>query len=278
MLPLSAMAVRAYSPPPSWDPMLMLNVTLNASNQLAIETTSFIAPLTVAPGVYDSTNETYDFTVVSFDPAQPYAVLNDTAYSREMGWYDAVNDDFYTTYATQIGTNYVWIEKTGGSPELNTYTVSEDQTGNPGTPYTPIFGAEGSSTKWLWDGFMDHNANAVALAYLTASNQLFTATYHLYVGDAQGNPVSGFRGTTTTWSWRGPAAAVVPAPVIAWSNSQITVSWAATVTNLTLFSVDSLAETNWIIVTNPPVFARGHATVTLLPSSTQTFFRLQLNL
>lgn len=274
MMPLLTVAVRAYSPPPNWDPMLMLNVTLNASNQLAVETTTYICPLTVAPGAYDATNQTYNLAVVSFDPAQPWTVLNGTAYSRELGWYDSVNDDFYTTYATQISTNYVWIERVSGSPELKIYTVAEAQ--NPTGPYTPIFGTAGSSSKWLWDGFMDHNANAVPLANLNSANQLFTATYHLYVGDVNGRPAPGYGDTTTTWNWRGPALAVVPMPTMAWSNSEIAISWTTTVTNLVLIAADALPGTNWVTVTNPPVFAGGQATVRLQPSSAGKFFRLQL--
>jgi membrane peptidoglycan carboxypeptidase len=272
---LSVVSARAYSKPPSWNPMLMLSVTLNESNQLAVEATAYIAPLTNAPGTYDSTNRTYDLDFVSFDPTQTYAVLNGTAYSRVLGWYDGINDDFYTTYAAQLkGTNYVWIEKIAGSPELKTYAVTE--AGNPNMPYTPIFGTAGSSTKWLWDGFMDHNANAVDLKCLNQSNQLFTATYHLYIGDTNGNTNTNFGDTTTTWSWKGPAVAVVPVPGIAWTNSQLIVSWPPTVTNLTLVSVDSLAETNWIAVTNAPVLLNGKATVILEPASTGKFFRLRL--
>lgn len=47
--------------------------------------------------------------------------------------------------------------------------------------HTLIFGTDGSSTHWRWDGFMDHNVCAVPLTTLTTSNQIFTATYHLYV-------------------------------------------------------------------------------------------------
>ena len=279
VLSLSVASVRAYSPPPEWFPMWMLAVTLNASNQLAVETTAYLAPLTVAPGAYNSTNRTYNLATMSFDPAQPYAVLNGTAYSRLWGWYDDINDDFYATYAPQLhGTNYVWIEKIGGSPELNTYFINEDVTGDPGSPYAPIFGTDGSSTKWRWDGFMDHNANTVDLKYLNRSNQLFTATFHLYIGDANGNTNSNFGDTTTTWRWQGPAVAVVPTLGIAWTNSQIAVSWPQTVTNLTLVSVNSLAKTNWLAVTNTPVLLNGNATVILDPSSAQNLFRLQLNL
>ena len=122
---------------------------------------------------------------------------------------------------------------------------------------------------------MDHNANAVALADLTSANRLFTATYHVYVGDTNGNPVSGYGDTTTTWSWHGPSVAVVPAPAIAWTQSQITISWATTVTNLTLVSADTLAETNWAAVTNQPrhCWRPGHRKAvtlirpTILPSA-----------
>ena len=282
VLPLAvAVSAGAYSPPPGWDPMLMLNVTLNASNQLAVETTPYIIRLTVAPGAYDPTNKTYDLFVVTFDPAQPYAVLNGTAYSRVLGWYDqgttgANGDDFYDTYAAQLNGNYVWIEKTGGSPEMKTYFINEDVTGNPGTPYTPIFGTDGSSTQWLWDGKMDHNAYAVALKYFTTTNQLFTATYHLYVGDAAGNPVPGYGDTTTTWRWQGPAVAVVPTPGIARTNGQIVISWTPTVTNLTLVAADSLTTTNWTAVTNTPFSLNGKTAVTLDTSANQAFFRLQL--
>ncbi len=260
----------------------MLNVTLNASNQLAVETTPYIIRLTVAPGAFDSTNKTYDLSFVTFDPAQPYAVLNGTAYSRVLGWYDqgttgANGDDFYATYAAQLNGNYVWIEKTGGSPELKTYFINEDVTGDPGTPYTPIFGTDGSSPKWRWDGKMDHNAYAVALQYLTTPNQLFTATYHLYIGDAAGNPVAGYGDTTTTWRWQGPAVAVVPTLGIARTNAQVVISWPPTVTNLTLVAADSLTTTNWAAVTNPSFPLNGKTAVILDPAAGQQFFRLRLN-
>ena len=282
VLPLAmAVSVRAYSPAPSWDPMLMLNVTLNASNQLGVETTPYIIRLTVAPGVYDSTNKTYNLAVVTFDPAQPYAVLNGTAYSRVLGWYDqgttgANGDDFYDTYAAQLNGNHLWIEKTGGSPELKAYSINEDVTGDPGTPYTPIFGTDGSSTRWRWDGKMDHNAYAVALEHLIATNQLFAATYHLYVGDAAGNPVPGYGDTTTTWRWQGPAVAVVPAPSITSSGSQVIISWPATVTNLALVTAESLAAPIWVAVTNAPVTLNGKAAVSLTQGPAPGFFRLQI--
>jgi hypothetical protein len=123
---------------------------------------------------------------------------------------------------------------------------------------------------------MDHNAYAVALEHLTAPNELFTATYHLYVGDAAGNPVPGYGDTTTTWRWQGPTVAVVPTPSIARTNAQIVISWTPTVTNLTLVVADSLTTTNWTAVTNTPFPLNGKTAVILDTSASQAFFRLQL--
>ena len=124
------------------------------------------------------------------------------------------------------------LKSLGGSPELKTYFINEDVTGDPATPYTPIFGTDGSSPKWKWDGKMDHNAYAVDLRCLNASNQLFTATYHLYIGDAAGNTNLAFGQTTTTWRWKGPALPVIPSLRIASNNDGVRLSWLNTVSNL----------------------------------------------
>ena len=74
----------AYSTPPIWMPMTMLDISFNSvTGKLAIIPTTFAAPLvtnTDTPGL------------AAFDPAQPYAVLNGTAFSRRFGW----NDPGYT--------------------------------------------------------------------------------------------------------------------------------------------------------------------------------------
>ena len=106
----------AYSDPPSWDPMIMLNIRLDAQNNLSVESAPGPVHLNPAPGTYDSLTQTYNLSAVSFDPAQPWSVLNDTAYSRVLGWYDegttgANGDDFYDTYSDQLAGNSLWIEK-----------------------------------------------------------------------------------------------------------------------------------------------------------------------
>lgn len=272
---------QTYFPPPDWDPMLMLNVSLSPGGQLSVQSTQEIMLLTPAPGTYNATNHTYDVSVLSFDPTKPWSVLNGTAYSRVLGWYDqgttgANGDNFYDTYAAQLNGLSLWIDKVGGSPEVQTYFINEDVTGDPGGPYTPIFGTAGSGTKWRWDGFMDHNANGVPLKNITMSKQIFTAIYHLYIGDTNGNPVTGYGDATTTWRWRGPAISVVPAPSLTLVGGQLVVSWSATITNLALLSATSLATPSWATVTNASITQNGRTTVTLPLGPEAEFFRLQV--
>ncbi|MFB3892895.1 MAG: PEP-CTERM sorting domain-containing protein [Phycisphaerae bacterium] len=207
--PLTFNTATGYYNPPTWNSMVMVNITFDG------------ASIGWVPASYDFTvgpilkSAPANGTKTTFDPAQPWSVLNGTAFNRQLGWYDNINDDFYFSHASQLGGGLLWIDKVGGSPELKTYFVSE--AGSPNGPYTPIFGTAGSLTRWMWDGYMDHSANAVSLADLKTPNQVFTANYRLYIGDANGNEVLKADGVTPkfgslnlTWSWIGPAALPVP--------------------------------------------------------------------
>ena len=224
----------AYSPPVSWLPMSMPSVTYNPSptNKIAVQSKPSVLlgtnvnPTTSQPGP----------GIGSFDPAQVWNVLNETAFSRTMGWNDPGYDlvlppdnspssilyAIHNVYGTGSG---IWIESTGKSLGLDTYlavgmwgvnansTQAVDYANPSGVPYSGIFGTNGSSAKWHWDGYMDHNTYTVPFSYLNMPNQPFSATYRLYIGDAAGNellvdkngtPVSS-AATTTTWNWVGPA-------------------------------------------------------------------------
>lgn len=272
----AAQSARAgYAEPPSWDPMIMLRVSFDAHTNLTVATNAAIIRLQAAPGSYSPLTRTYDPGVVSFDPTQRWSVLNGTAYSRVLGWYDegttgANGGNFYDTYARELAGNYVWIEKVGGSAELKTYAVSE--AGDPTGPYTPIFGTAGSSTRWRWDGFMDHNVYAVPLTALATSNQIFTASYQLYVGDAEGNPVPGYGGTTTTWTWQGPAVPFKPQLHI---QNRMVVEWPAGLAPYVLEMVESGAETTWIGVTNATAVVAGKNVVVLDPPPAGNQYRLR---
>ncbi len=70
---------------------------------------------------------------------------------------------------------------------MQSIPLTVDHANPTGVPYSPIFGTPGSSTKWQWDGVMDHNTYSVPFSYLNMPNQPFSATYRLYIGDAAGN-------------------------------------------------------------------------------------------
>jgi hypothetical protein len=150
----------------------------------------------------------------TYDPAQPWSVLNGTDYSRRLGWNPASGFSLATIQATYGSGAGIWIESLSTSPGLESYlAVGMDGMGSPNS-YSGIFGTAGSSTKWQWDGMMDHNTYAVSQSDITSPNELFSATYRVYVGDSLGNeilnPGGSSASTIETWTWQGPAT--VPEP------------------------------------------------------------------
>lgn len=149
----------------------------------------------------------------TYDPAQPWAVLNGTEYSRRLGWDDLNknNPDPATHILNQIQTTYgagasLWIESVSKSAGLESYLAVGMYGTNSPNAYDGIFGTAGSSTKWQWDGLMDHNTYAVSLVDITTPGQLFSATYKVFVGDAAGNeilnPDLSSASTLETWTWQ----------------------------------------------------------------------------
>lgn len=207
-------SAHAYSSPPSWMPMTMLNVSFNTTTlKLDVVDESAMLPggvagLTLAlPGTYD--------------PAQSWSVLNGTEYSRRLGWDDANrigNSNPSLLLTNLIPATYgagasIWIECLSKSTGLESYLAVGMYGTNSPNAYSGIFGTEGSSTKWQWDGMMDHNTYAVDLGSITSAGQLFTASYKVYVGDANGNeilnPDSSSASSIETWTWQSVA---VPEP------------------------------------------------------------------
>ncbi len=202
----------AYSTPPSWMPMTMLNISFNsATNKLAIDPTTFAAPLSTNTNMMGA-----PAGIASFDPAQPYAVLNGTAFSRRFGWYDP-NEMAATAILPAVQAVYgagasIWIQSLTQSPGLSTYQAIGSNGLDMSNMYPGIFGTAVSSTKWKWDGMMDHNTYAVPFGSITKPNQYFSAYYKIYVGDATGNELlvnkNGVKvasaATDTTWGWQGP--------------------------------------------------------------------------
>ena len=89
---------------------------------------------------------------------------------------------------------------------------------------------------------MIHNVYAVPVAYIYQPNQVFSATYRVYIGDASGNDIAPSAATTTTWSWKGPATvptkpAAPSGLTAAVSGSQIVLNWTDNASGETYFQI-----------------------------------------
>ena len=177
-------SAQPYASPPSWMPMTMLMASFDSGAlRLSVADPAIVPVLNLAP-------------LGTYDPAQPWGVLNGTEYSRRLGWDDMnrSNPDPATHILNRIQTTYgagasLWIDCLSRSTGLECYLAVGQYGTNSPNAYSGIFGTAGSSTKWQWDGMMDHNTYAVRLANIASPGQLFSATYRLYVGDSLGNEI-----------------------------------------------------------------------------------------
>lgn len=300
---LSALAVgwgttigsaQSYANPPTWHPMTMLNVNFDTT---ALKLDVVDQAEKMGANVYPVLTVARDG---SYDPAMPWGMLNGTAWSRRLGWDDPnrkAGDParFILTLITNIyGSDAgIWIDCVSRSPGLEAYlaigkfgvnainnatnadgSVIIDPTLN---AYSGIFGTAGSSTRWRWDGQMDHNTYAVALSDITVPDQLFMATYKVYVGDPQGNEILNPDGTsastTEVWTWQGPATGFQPELKIL---HKIAVEWPGDFSNYVLEWAESADSTVWTRVDHTPVVIAGTSLVLVDASASHRYFRLRL--
>lgn len=230
---LAAAPANAYSVPPSWMPMTMLTVSLDASNHLQVVDQSTMpaagggaypaSPVRLAIDTDATGKPNLSATsFASYDPAAPWSVLQDKAFSRQLGWW-AGSGSAPANLAAAVEAAYgagagIWIERLSQSAGLETYLavgkygVNADNTTNVdplANGYAGILGTAGSSVRWRWDYLMDHNTVAVPLASLVP-NQLYSATYRVYIGDASGSDIAPAASSVETWTWQAPA--IVPEP------------------------------------------------------------------
>jgi hypothetical protein len=274
--------------------MTMLNVNFDTNTlRLDVVDEAVKVGTNVYPVLTVATNGTYD-------ASKPWAVLNGTAYSRRLGWDDPnrrnadtslhISNLLFNAYGPEAA---IWIECVSRSPGLEAYlaigkfgvNTNNSATNADGSviidpalnAYSGIFGTAGSSTKWKWDGQMDHNTYAVRLCDITVTNQLFTATYKVFVGDSAGNeilnPDSSSASTTEVWTWQGPATLVPPALTIL---NKTVVGWPGTSTNYVLESAQTLDSPVWTCVTNKPLVIDGSSLILVEPNCAQRYFRLRL--
>lgn len=223
--------------PPTWMPMTMATISFDAGGALQMvdqstfgakcpswSPTCFSAnPISLALDVYSTGNPNLTATsFASWDPAQPWSVLQNKAFSRQFGWWGGSADALATLKAT-VETTYgtgasIWIEMLSQTAGLETYKAIGKYGVDAGgtttvtdpTAYTGLFGTAGSSTKWQWDYAMDHNIYAVDLNATNGWGQTFSATYKVYIGDITGMELASAVGKSTieTWTWAAP----VPEP------------------------------------------------------------------
>jgi len=126
-----------------------------------------------------------------FDPAQPWAVLTGKAYNYQY----AFNPSGFITLPVNAG---IWVERISQDAALEVYTRP------PAASYTRIF--ENDGDRFKWSGAMQHNAYAV----LNPTESTYSATYKIYIGDANtGDPLDGYGSANTTWTW---TATPIPEP------------------------------------------------------------------
>ncbi len=224
-----AAAAGAAAMPPSWMPMTMLVVSYDTSTQrLGVQDQAapvMLAVDTDSMGRPDASATTF----ADFDPTEPWSVLQNSAFSRQLGWWAGTGSAsiaLETSIEDAFGPDAaIWIESISISEGLESYLaigrygVNADNTVvvDPNAHgYTGIFGTAGSSSRWRWDYQMDHNTYAVHLAHLLP-NQSYSATYRVYIGDAAGDEIAAAIGASTieTWTWTAPSAIPVPEPATA---------------------------------------------------------------
>ncbi|MCA9285797.1 MAG: hypothetical protein KDA22_11310 [Phycisphaerales bacterium] len=115
---------------------------------------------------------------------EPASVLNGKAVNAQYGW---LADGFIALPPGAL----IWIRAVDQPPALESYRAFT---------FEPIFGTDGSAPLFGWNGQMTHNWYAASVP------GAYSATYELFVGDADGNAIDGYVGDTVTLDWVLPAS------------------------------------------------------------------------
>lgn len=161
-------------------PMEHIMISMNGNNLEAHANTNASNPVEMLR--FDS--EFYDGNASS---------LNDQFYTDQYGWVlDGIVDPGFG--------NSIWIEMTSQTAGLETYQGGRRMM-IAAQSFDPIFGTNGSDLSWQWSGMMTHNW------YATNDLGDYEASYRIYIGDANGDAISGFGETDITLNFR-----AVPSP------------------------------------------------------------------
>jgi hypothetical protein len=98
------------------------------------------------------------------------SVLNGLGYNAQFGW-------LANGFISLPPSSGIFVRTMSNSGYLDVYDQDS---------FDPIFGTDGSSDVWQWDGTMTHNW------YATELRGPHHARYEVFVGDLLGNPLDGF--------------------------------------------------------------------------------------
>lgn len=198
----------------------------------------------------------------TFDPADPWYNSLDPfrqglSFSRRYGFVmDGMSDPIPTNLA-------IWIRKDSGTPGLEVYRYS----GTAPKAWEPIFGTAGASNALFWNRMMFHPC----FATLPGTNAL-TATFVAYLVDTANGGVEVPNSSTmpmvlnfTNLSDGRPELGLA---------MKFAIAWPAGTTNYVLEAADTLASTNWTVVTNVATTIDGQPTV-LLGTDPGKYFRMR---
>lgn len=111
------------------------------------------------------------------------SVLNGTAHNAQYGW--------MTTIPFLPADTGLFVRLLDQTPGLRTYSQDD---------FAPLFGTEGASDTWSWNGSMIHNWYAIDLDQVTAPDMPLFASYEVYLGHAGGpnyaDPITGYSAAT----------------------------------------------------------------------------------
>jgi hypothetical protein len=137
----------------------------------------------------------------SFDPAQPWTVLEGTDYNFQYAW----NPDVTYGWIDPADNAAVWVKRLSQSEGVTVYLRTPMYSpGTDGPTWPQILGSDGDI--WKWSGGMQHNAYAVEGPLADT----YSAVYEVYVGDkTTGEPLTKYGSEVVTWTW---SATPVPEP------------------------------------------------------------------
>jgi hypothetical protein len=120
-----AAAASAASMPPSWMPMTMLVVSYDTSTQ-RLDVQDQAAPVMLAVNTNSMGGPDWSATTFAdFDPAEPWSVLQNSAFSRQLGWWAGTGSAsiaLETSIEDAFGPDAsIWIESISMSDGLESY-------------------------------------------------------------------------------------------------------------------------------------------------------------